>query len=152
MSLKKGEVYYIEKSPLYAARGAEMYAARPGIVVSSDAHNASSMTVEVVYLTTQPKVDRETHVTIRSLDRCSTAICEQIFSVDKSRIGDKLGDVSDMEMMSVDVAIASVFGIGGEPRPDSRQDAQNAALTQERDRLIIERDIYKQQIAALLRR
>ena len=71
MDIKRGDIWYIESG--YSV-GSEQRAGRPAIVVSSG-------TVEVVYLTTQPKRDLPTHVTISSLSRESTALCEQITSV-----------------------------------------------------------------------
>jgi len=92
MSFKRGEIYYIENS--FATTGSEQRPGRPAVIVSNDNNNERSTTVEVVYLTTQPKTDLPTHVLIRSLSRESTAICEQITTVAMERIGTFKGRVT----------------------------------------------------------
>ena len=67
--------------------------------------NKHSPVVEVVYLTCQHKPPLPTHVRIDSAGRCSTALCEQITSVDVSRLGDYKGHLIDREMAQVDTAL-----------------------------------------------
>ena len=95
MDIKRGDIWYIESG--YSV-GSEQRAGRPAIVVSNNRNNQYSGTVEVVYLTTQPKRDLPTHVTISSLSRESTALCEQITSVSTERFGSYRGAVTDEEM------------------------------------------------------
>ena len=71
MSFKRGEIYYVESG--FSTTVSEQRPGRPAVIVSNDKNNAHSTTVEVVYLTTQPKADLPTHVLIRSLSRESTA-------------------------------------------------------------------------------
>ena len=61
--IKRGDIWYIESG--YNTVGSEQRPGRPAIVVSNDRNNEYSSTLEVVYLTTQPKHDLPTHVTIR---------------------------------------------------------------------------------------
>lgn len=103
MSFKRGEIYYVENS--FYTTGSEQRPGLPAVIVSNDKNNAHSTTVEVVYLTTQPKADLPTHVLIRSLSRESTAICEQITTVATERIGDCKGRVTDAEMMNIEIAM-----------------------------------------------
>ena len=72
--LRRGDIFYVEKS---YATGSEQYAGRPAIIVSNDKCNETSDVIEVVYLTTQPKNDLPTHVTVHSTGKASTAICQQ---------------------------------------------------------------------------
>ena len=67
--------------------GSEQHADRPAVVVSNNKNNENSNVVEVVYMTTQPKTDLPTHVTIRSTGRISTVLCEQVYSVSTERVG-----------------------------------------------------------------
>ena len=67
----------------------------------------------MVYLTTQPKHDLPTHVTIRSTNRVSTAICEQITTVAIERIGSYCGQATDEEMAAIDRAMLISLGIQG---------------------------------------
>lgn len=102
MEIKRGDVYYIES--IYST-GSEQRGGRPAIIVSNEKNNQHSTTVEVVYLTTQPKNDLPTHVTIRSLSRESVALCEQITTVSTERIGAYKGHVTEAEMMNLEVAM-----------------------------------------------
>lgn len=56
MSYKRGEIFYIERAG--DSYGSEQQAGRPAIVVSNDKNNEYSSTLEVVYLTTQPKTEQ----------------------------------------------------------------------------------------------
>ena len=109
MEIKRGDIWYVESS--YAAVGSEQRPGRPAIAVSNDKNNQHSSTVEMVYLTTQPKHDLPTHVTIRSTNRVSTAICEQITTVAVDRIGSYYGHVTDEEMAAIDRAMLVSLGI-----------------------------------------
>lgn len=102
MDIKRGDIYYIDK---YPTTGSEQQAGRPAIIVSNEKNNQHSATVEVVYLTTQPKADLPTHVTINSAPRESIALCEQVTSVSVDRIGDKMGRLTKREMTQVDIAL-----------------------------------------------
>ena len=77
--VKRGEIYYISRGGYNT--GSEQQADRPGVIVSNDKNNKNSQTLEVVYLTTQPKNELPTHCTIRSTGRVSTVLCEQIHTV-----------------------------------------------------------------------
>ena len=103
MTIKRGEIYYIQS---YGNEcGSEQRAGRPAIIVSNDRGNQNSSTVEVVYLTTQPKHDLPTHVVIRATGKESIALCEQVHTVAVERIGDYCGECSKNEMQSVDIAL-----------------------------------------------
>lgn len=109
MEIKRGSIWYVESS--YAAVGSEQRPGRPAIVVSNDKNNQHSGTVEMVYLTTQPKHDLPTHVTIHSTNQVSIAICEQITTVAVERIGSYYGQATDEEMAAIDRAMLISLGI-----------------------------------------
>ena len=109
--IKRGEILYIEKGNVTV--GSEQFPNRPAVVVSNDLNNAHSNVIEVVYMTTQPKADLPTHVTIRSTGRMSTALCEQVVSVSKDRINGYVGQCSDKEMESIDIALMISLGLDG---------------------------------------
>lgn len=109
----RGEIYYIKRGP---SVGSEQQAGRPAIIVSNDQGNTYSGTAEIVYLTTAPKTDLPTHVTIRSTLKQSTALCEQIQTVDGSRIGDYIATCTDQEMSLIDAALMISLGIDA-PEP-----------------------------------
>lgn len=98
----RGQIYYIHP---WRVTGSEQKGGRPAIIVSNDACNEFSRVVEVVFLTTKEKVSLPTHVVIRSARHVSTALCEQIDSVDKTRIGNYINCVSEREMKQLDKAM-----------------------------------------------
>lgn len=109
MAVQRGQIFYID----YAGytTGSEQQAGRPAIIVSNDINNRNSQTVEVVYLTTQPKNDLPTHTTIRSSTRTSTALCEQINTVSIDRVGNYVGECTPEEMAMVDACLLISLGL-----------------------------------------
>ena len=104
----RGEIYYIHLEPVV---GSEQKAGRPAIIISNDINNRYSPVVEVVYLTTQPKNDLPTHVTIRQTKMDSVALCEQIDTVSKLRIGNYCGKCSEEEMNMINIALLVSVGV-----------------------------------------
>ena len=109
MSLTRGDIYYVDDID---SIGSEQRGGRPAIIVSNDQCNKYSPVVEVVYLTTAPKHTLPTHVTIRSAPRVSTALCEQVHSVDTQRLGDFCGNCTQPELSAVDTALLISLGLG----------------------------------------
>jgi mRNA interferase MazF len=147
--MKRGEIYYIESR--FNEVGSEQRAGRPAIIVSNDKCNASSPTVEVVYLTTQTKNDLPTHVDIRCTQRNSIALCEQINSVSVDRIGDYLCTCSDYEMELIDAALAISLGLTFDTHKEAKTAPAPAPtpvpslITESANivKLSVERDLYK---------
>ena len=109
--MKRGEIYYIEASKQYQTTGSEQKPDRPAIIVSNDISNENSQVVEVVFLTTQDKPPLPTHVQIKSANRVSTAVCEQINTVSIERIANYMGECTADEMKQVDQALAVSVGL-----------------------------------------
>lgn len=159
MHIQRGNIYYIHKGDSY---GSEMIAGRPGIIVSNDANNATSQVVEVVFLTTQEKPPLPTHVRIITTGRESTALCEQVTTVDVSRLGDFAGCCSTEELKQVDKAVAISLGLvynSENETVDSRPEVSVDMLTnllESKDASIkvaraeAERDVYKKLYTDLL--
>lgn len=93
--------------------GSEQFADRPAVVVSNDENNKHSGVIEVVYMTTQPKTDLPTHVTVRSTGRISTVLCEQVSSVSVDRVNNYIGQVSEQEMKNIDIALMISLQLNG---------------------------------------
>lgn len=108
MNIRRGDIFYILPG---SCVGSEQQAGRPAIIVSNDACNRNSSVVEVVYLTTQPKKDLPTHVTIRSSPKGGTALCEAIYSVSTERLSDYAGHVTNEEMAALEIAMLISLGI-----------------------------------------
>lgn len=117
-TVSRGEIYHICAAE---AVGHEQRGDRPAVIVSNNVGNRCSPVVEVVYLTTQVKKPLPTHVQIYSSPRASTAMCEQIDSVDKLRLTRLLGRVTEGEMLKIDNALAVSLGIAGDIVPLSQE-------------------------------
>ena len=107
--MKRGDIYFIRST--YREEGSEQRADRPAVIVSNNKNNEHSETVEVVYMTTRPKIDLPTHVFTRSALSPSTILCEQIFTVSKNRVESLIGKLTESEMQAVNNALAISLGI-----------------------------------------
>ena len=107
---ERGEIYYINNGS-GGQVGSEMKKDRPAIIVSNDANNKYSSVVEVVFLTSKPKKELPTHVTIRSTGRMSVALCEEPTAISTERINNYICKASDKEMENIDIALMIALGI-----------------------------------------
>ncbi len=107
--VKRGQIYYINND---AGRiGSEIRKTRPAVIVSADFLNKYSGDLIAVFLTTQPKKEMETHVTIRSIKRESVALCEQPTTVSINRIQRYIGRVTEKEMQQIERALLCAMNI-----------------------------------------
>ena len=146
-SLKRGEVYYIHKQDV-TTEGYEQDAGRPAVIVSNNIGNTHSSIVEICWLTTKPKNDLPTHVSIRSTPRTSIVLCEQITTIDTCGLGDYMCTLSDAEMAQIDIALAISLGLDLsklEPKPaPSKPIIDTPEVSLELQKAEIERDMYKE--------
>lgn len=107
----RGEVYYV--LPTGKEVGCEQHAGRPAVIVSNNQNNKSAATVEIVYLTTQEKKPLPTHVHINAAGKLkeSTAICEQVLTVDKTRMDEYIGVLCDKEMRDIEFGLMVSLGL-----------------------------------------
>lgn len=103
-NVHRGEVYYI--MPEGHSYDGVMNGGRPGIIVSNDMNNTCDTIVEVVYLSRHPKIDLPTNVPISSTGVKCWAICGQIQTVSKRRIGKFVNQLDDKEIENVNRAMA----------------------------------------------
>ena len=125
--LTRGEIYYIMDSGNNT--GSEQAAGRPAIIVSNEMCNTHSPVVEVVFLTTRPKTDMPTHVTIRSTAKVSTALCEQITSISVERLGECAGVCTSQEMDAIDKALCISLSLDLSPAP--AKESKNNSVVEE---------------------
>lgn len=103
--MRRGEIYYIDNEN---AVGCEQRGIRPAVIVGNDVGNKYSPVLLVVYFTLQPKKTLPTHVYVRGY---GTALCEQIFTIDKSRILQKKGECTSSEMERINKALCISLGM-----------------------------------------
>lgn len=78
-AMRRGEIYWVD---IPNAIGHELMKDRPAIIVSCDALNDNSPVVQVVYCSASPKKELPEHITIRSTEQISTALCENVYTED----------------------------------------------------------------------
>ena len=141
----------IERGSIYGfnaggEQGREIYGDRPVIVVSSKEIMQRYGIATIVPLSTTLR-DGESHVIIKSSKYQSIAMCEHIRTVDVTRLLDKYGSVTDIELQKVEEAIAYSTGI---VRLEEREEASSdkGLILQ----MQIELQTYKQMYNGLLDR
>ena len=113
MVVKRGDIYYANLSPVV---GSEQGGHRPVLVIQNDVGNKYSPTVIVVAITSQiSKAKLPTHVELAAesygITKDSVILLEQIRTIDKKRLKEKIGHLSDELMKQVDVALQISFGL-----------------------------------------
>ena len=108
MVVKRGDIFYADLSPVI---GSEQGGIRPVIVVQNDIGNRYSPTVIVAAITSQiNKAKLPTHVEISSeeygLNRDSVVLLEQIRTLDKRRLKERIGHMTENDMKKVNRALA----------------------------------------------
>ena len=112
--IRRGDLYYAELDPVV---GSEQAGTRPVLVVSNDIGNRYSPVIVAVPITSRRigKKRLPTHVEVRIpqlLKNDSTALTEQIRTIDKLRLKEYIGSLPDCLMTAVDQALAISIGIG----------------------------------------
>lgn len=111
--VRRGDIYYADLSPVV---GSEQGGVRPVLIVQNDTGNRHSPTVIAAAITSQlGKARLPTHISIPApgsgLSRDSVILLEQIRTLDKSRLRERMGKVDNATMTRVDDAIAVSFGL-----------------------------------------
>lgn len=114
MVIKRGDMFYADLSPVV---GSEQGGIRPVLIIQNDTGNKYSPTVIAAAITSQTGKNRlPTHIEIGSrengLKSDSVVLAEQIRTIDKSRLKEKIGHITDAEIMNkVNNAIGISFGL-----------------------------------------
>lgn len=107
--IKRGQIYYIDLSE---TKGSEQGGLRPCVIIQNNKGNQHAPTTIVVPLTTKWKKKLPTHALVRESTRLSLALCEQIRTIDKSRIsGECIGECSRHTMEQIDLALKISLGL-----------------------------------------
>ncbi|MEC2077358.1 type II toxin-antitoxin system endoribonuclease NdoA [Metabacillus fastidiosus] len=113
MIVKRGDVYFADLSPVV---GSEQGGVRPVLIIQNDIGNRFSPTVIVAAITAQiQKAKLPTHVEIDAkkygFERDSVILLEQIRTIDKQRLTDKITHLDDEMMDKVDEALQISLGL-----------------------------------------
>lgn len=113
MMVKRGDIYYADLSPVV---GSEQGGIRPVLIVQNDVGNKYSPTVIAAAITSQKdKTKLPTHIRVNAdgsgLTRDSIVLLEQVRTIDKQRLMEKMGRLDDASMSRIDRALSVSFGL-----------------------------------------
>ena len=113
MNIKRGDIFYADLSPVI---GSEQGGLRPVLIIQNDVGNRYSPTVIAAAITSRMGKNRlPTHIDIHAdqvgLAKDSVVLLEQVRTLDKRRLKERMGHLDDKTMQTVNSAIAVSFGI-----------------------------------------
>ena len=113
MTIKRGDIYYADLSPVI---GSEQGGIRPVLIIQNDVGNKYSPTVIAAAITSQKeKTKLPTHISVISgecgLAKDSIVLLEQVRTIDKKRLKERMGSLDDISMEMVDKALSVSFGL-----------------------------------------
>ena len=114
MSVKRGDIYYADLSPVI---GSEQGGIRPVLIIQNDIGNRYSPTVIAAAITSQrDKTKLPTHISVEASDcglaKDSIVLLEQVRTIDKQRLKERMGSLDITSMGMVDKALSVSFGLG----------------------------------------
>ena len=112
--VRRGDIYYADLSPVV---GSEQGGLRPVLIIQNDIGNKYSPTVIAAAITSRmSKTHLPTHIDVYAekvgLAKDSVILLEQIRTIDKRRLREKMGHLDTVMMDRVNTAIAISFGLG----------------------------------------
>lgn len=113
LNIHRGDIYYADLSPVV---GSEQGGVRPVLIVQNDVGNRFSPTVIAAAITSrQSKANMPTHIPIDAnssgLSKDSVVLLEQMRTIDKQRLKEKMGSVGEGEMNRINNAISISLGL-----------------------------------------
>ena len=106
--LKRGEVWWVNLDP---TQGSEIQKTRPAVILTVNALNRARRTVVVVPLSSSATPRPPIVVSAPSAGAGSVAVCDQVRAVDKSRLTERIGQISESDLASIGAGIAQVLGL-----------------------------------------
>ena len=113
MTIKRGDIYYADLSPVV---GSEQGGVRPVLIVQNDVGNKYSPTVIAAAITRQKyKTALPTHISVNGgdcgLQTDSIVLLEQVRTIDKTRLKERMGTLDNAEMSKINKALSVSFGL-----------------------------------------
>ena len=113
MSVKRGEIYYADLSPVV---GSEQGGIRPVLIVQNDVGNKHSPTVIAAAITSKKeKSQLPTHISVTAqscgLSKDSVVLLEQVRTLDKRRLKERMGELDSSSMAQVNNALQVSLGL-----------------------------------------
>lgn len=114
MRIRRGDIFYADLSPVI---GSEQDGIRPIVVIQNDVGNRYSPTIIGIAITSKEKLKMPTHLEIDGtkygLEKDSVILAEQIRTLDKSRLKEKVGKLDKETLDKLKKAIEISFGLRG---------------------------------------
>lgn len=113
MNIKRGDIFYADLSPVI---GSEQGGIRPVLIVQNDVGNKHSPTVIAAAITSRKfKTSLPTHISVHA-DECGLAkdsivLLEQVRTLDKTRLRERMGSLDEAEMSKINHALSVSFGL-----------------------------------------
>lgn len=113
MNVKRGDIFYADLSPVV---GSEQGGIRPVLIVQNDIGNKYSPTVIAAAITSRhAKAKMPTHISINAescgLSKDSIVLLEQVRTIDKQRLREKMGELQPNDMAGINQALSVSFGL-----------------------------------------
>jgi mRNA interferase MazF len=113
LNIKRGDIYYADLSPVV---GSEQGGIRPVLIVQNDVGNKYSPTVIAAAITSQKfKTKLPTHINVNAhdcgLSKDSVVLLEQIRTLDKQRLREKMGNLPETDMNRINSALSLSVGL-----------------------------------------
>ena len=113
LNIKRGDIYYADLSPVV---GSEQGGVRPVLIVQNDIGNKYSPTVIAAAITSQQfKTKMPTHISVDAavcgLSKDSVVLLEQIRTLDKQRLREKMGNLPETDMSRINDALSVSIGL-----------------------------------------
>lgn len=109
MDFKRGQIYRVNLEP---TQGSEQQGtARPCVILSITPLNKKLRQIGVVPLSTSAKALPPVVVAVPSAGSASVALCHQVRTIDKARIGKTVGELSAADMTAIEHAVRQVYGL-----------------------------------------
>ena len=114
-TVKRGDIFYADLSPVV---GSEQGGTRPVLIVQNDTGNRHSPTVIAAAITSQrDKTKLPTHIQVNAdgcgLAKDSIVLLEQVRTIDKQRLKERMGSLDNSSMDRVNQALSVSFGLTG---------------------------------------
>lgn len=111
-NFKRGDLYYADLSPVV---GSEQGGVRPVLIIQNDVGNKYSPTVIIAAITSQiNKAKLPTHIELSAehygLQKDSVVLLEQVRTLDKRRLKEKIGVIDNAKMKSINNALLISLG------------------------------------------
>ncbi len=106
--MNRGDIYWVDLNP---TKGSEINKSRPCVLVGATPINQARRTIVVVPLSTSAKARPPVTISVSCLGKKVTAVCDQIRTVDKSRLKNQVGSLSVKDLNELDDGLRQVLSL-----------------------------------------